>query len=140
MCVSSKSCGADRAFDEHLDGGSSFSFSYRILGMKRKQAMSTGDHSHEDLVFLASLNLSFSGWEKKVEEAVNRHRSGLKIDLYRFSLPERQRMFEGDRSHPRLVALDALTLRYPGHEEDVKEVEEWEQRGNCFRRPSEMFV
>ena len=39
---------------------------------------------------------------------------------------EKQRVFEGDRSHPRLVALDRLsdTLSYPGWEEDVKNYEE----------------
>ena len=31
---------------------------------------------------------------------------------------------EGDRSHPRLVALDSLRLSYPGWEEDVKAYEE----------------
>ena len=41
-------------------------------------------------------------------------------------LNEKQRAFEGDRSHPRLVSLDRLseTLSYPGWAQDVENCEE----------------
>ena len=48
-------------------------------------------------------------------------------------LNEKQRAFEGDRSHPRLVALDRLseTLSYPGWEQDVKNCEETHFQNYC---------
>lgn len=102
-------------------------FDFHIEGMKRRQRMSIGDYRHPNLKFLFSLELTFPGWEEKLEEAVNRHKNGWDIDYFRYSLIERQRVFEGVRVHPRLVALDALTLTlmltYPGWEKDVKEIE-----------------
>ncbi|KAL7553367.1 hypothetical protein ACHAWF_016651 [Thalassiosira exigua] len=115
----------DDAFDQHTrsarDGSGVFRRS--VEKMKRKQCMAVGDYSHENLMFLQSLNLSFPGWIGEVETAVVDHKNGLDIDQYKFSLPERQRIFEGNRSHPRLVALDSLNLTYPGWEEDVNEAE-----------------
>jgi len=91
--------------------------------MKRKQRMSIGDYSHPNLQFLYSLELTFPGWEVKLKAAVNDHRNGWSIDYFRYFLIERQRMFEGVRVHPRLVALDELVLSYPGWRKDVKAVE-----------------
>ncbi|KAL7552641.1 hypothetical protein ACHAWF_015869 [Thalassiosira exigua] len=116
----------DCAFAEHLKVGADDilnSFSRMIASMKRKQSMYLGNHSHENLVFLHSLNLSFPGWEQDVQKAVDHHRSGFNIDYYRFSLVEMERMFQGDRSHPRLVALDSLQLTYKGWKKDVEEAE-----------------
>mmetsp|Transcript_576 Transcript_576/g.1133 ORF Transcript_576/g.1133 Transcript_576/m.1133 type:complete len:436 (+) Transcript_576:96-1403(+) len=100
-----------------------FEFRASVTGMKRRQSMSIGDHSHENLRFLHSLNLSFPGWKKGVEHAVNHHRDGHCVEYYKFTLVEKQRMFKGVRSHPRLVALDSLRLTYPGWLEDTKEAE-----------------
>jgi len=113
-----------------------YQFKRSLEKMKRKQSMSVGDHSHEDLKFLDSLLVSFPGWEEELEQALKDHRNGVNIDYYKFSLPERQRMCEGDRSHPRLVALDALTLTYPGWQEDIetaetKHLSQWEFLIHC---------
>lgn len=36
------------------------------------------------------------------------------------SMHRKQRLFNGDRSHPQVIALDAMKLSYPGWEHDVK--------------------
>lgn len=36
------------------------------------------------------------------------------------SMHRKQRLFNGDRSHPQVIALDAMKLTYPGWEHDVK--------------------
>ena len=114
----------DEAFSIHKSNGEDdSSFNFRMEGMKRKQMMSIGNYSHPNLRFLFSLALTFPGWEDKLEEAIDDHRNGWDIDYFRYSLNERQRMFNGVRSHERLVALDALTLTYPGWQKDVKEIE-----------------
>ena len=48
------------------------------------------------------------------------HREGFDINYYKYALPERQRVFDWDRSHPRLIALDSLGLTYPGWVEDAQ--------------------
>ena len=101
----------------------SHGFKFRVESMIRKQAMSEGDHSHENLRFLDSLELLFPGWELDYEEAVKDHSRGYSIKHHIFALFEKQRMFDGDRSHPRLLALDSLGLTYPGWQDDVKEAE-----------------
>lgn len=99
-------------------------FKTSIVKMKRRQSMHDGDHSHPDLVFLNSLELMFENWEQEFDNAMKAHRNGLSsIGYHKFALQERQRMFEGDRSHPRLVALDMLKLSYPGWEEDANVAE-----------------
>lgn len=103
--------------------------------MKHTQRMSNGDYSHPNLKFLFSLELTFPGWEDKLEEAVNHHKNGWDtriVDYHRYSLAERQRVFEGVRSHERLVALDELVLTYPDWEKDVKEIEKNHLDDNCW--------
>jgi hypothetical protein len=36
------------------------------------------------------------------------------------SMHRKQRLFNGDRSHPQVIALDSMTFSYPGWEHDVK--------------------
>ena len=100
--------------------------------MKRRQSMHDGDHSHPDLVFLYSLELMFESWEQEFENAIEAHRNGFSIGYHMFALQERQRMFEGDRSHPRLVALDTLKLSYPGWEEDANVAEKQHVEDSIF--------
>ena len=110
----------------------SFVFDTHIEGIKRRQRMSNGDYRHPNLRYLFSLALTFPDWEDKLEEAVNHHKNGWDIDYFKYSLLERQRMFEGVRSHERLVALDDLVLTYPDWEKDVKEIEKNHLDDNCW--------
>ena len=101
------------------------SFDYVLREIERKQKISVGDRSDEQLIFLDSLRLSYPGWEKDWQEALRHYTRGYKSSTspIKFSLTEKQRMYNGDRSHPRLVALDSLQLTYPGWEEDAKKYE-----------------
>ena len=101
-------------------------FDYMAKEMERKQKISVGDRSDRDVKFLDSLCLSYPGWEKNWQHALNHYMQGfeLKNSGMRFCLTERQRIHEGDRSHPRLVALDSLQLTYPGWEKDVETFEQ----------------
>jgi len=116
-----------KAEREHLQNRSDYSFDTAFDSITRKQAMHDGDRSHEELVLLDSLNVSYPGWEAEMEEEIEAHRSGLMcISRATYTFAERQRVYDGDRSHPRLCLLDAtaLDLTYLGHEEEVANVEE----------------
>mmetsp|Transcript_26245 Transcript_26245/g.37474 ORF Transcript_26245/g.37474 Transcript_26245/m.37474 type:complete len:429 (+) Transcript_26245:94-1380(+) len=103
-----------------------FMFDIMFNKIKRKQKLSVGDRSDEDVKFLDSMRrrLSYPGWEKDWQRRLDSYIRGHDLtDQDKFSMLEKQRMYEGDRSHPRLVALDALRLTYPGWEKDVKSYE-----------------
>jgi hypothetical protein len=83
-----------------------------------------GDRSHPNLIELDGLNLlSYPGWEKDVKTAEQAHTEGTDIHLGICRLLEAQRVYDGNRSHWRLVTLDSLEISYPGWEEDVKKAE-----------------
>jgi hypothetical protein len=93
---------AERA---HTEFEHDYDFSRCIAQMKRRQAKHEGDRSHEDLQFLDSLRLSYPGWEDDVEDANQDHYMGYGLGSYgKFRLTEKQKMYEGDRSHPRLLS------------------------------------
>ena len=109
---------------QHLDYPQSFDFVLKEI--ERKQKLSVGDRSDEELIFLDSLRLSYPGWEKDWQDALRQYTLGYyqwSDSRIKFSLTEKQRMHNGDRSHPRLVALDSLQLTYPGWEEDATKYE-----------------
>lgn len=109
---------------KHVSYEKGYDFERIVLGMKRKQALYVGDRTHEDVLFLDSLSLTYPGWNDDVGRAIDSHQRGFEIKYDRQRISENQRMFEGDRSHPRLVALDSLNLTYPGWKRDIKDVEE----------------
>jgi hypothetical protein len=86
------------------------------------------DRSHPDLVKLDSLRkagLSYKGWEKDLSDAEDAHEQrSYSADFPKVlrKMKVKQKLHEGDRSHPRLVALDAIVpmLSYPGFEADVE--------------------
>ncbi len=87
-----------------------------------------GDRSHPDLVRLDSLKprLSYPGWYSdfmEAETSLHKILPSFKFDDYMFKLQEKQRMFEGDRSHERLLELDSQRFSYPGWQEDIKYAE-----------------
>jgi hypothetical protein len=115
------------AEEEHLEDHGMFDFDSIITGMQRKQALHVGDRSHGDIQIIDSLSdrVSYLGWREDIKEAMWYHTSGFDIESNKYLIIEKQRMFEGDRSHSRLVALDALLpLTYPGWEKDFKSAEE----------------
>jgi len=106
------------------------SFTQCLKSMQNKQAAFVGDRSHPELVKLDALaqTTTYPGWEEDLKKAEEQHFSsnaiGPGFDRCLHILIEKQHMHIGDRSHPRLVQLDALSLTYPGWEGDVKEAEE----------------
>jgi len=112
----------EEAEKNHLNA---FFFDVRFNQIKRKQKLSVGDRSDKDVKFLDSLRLSYPNWELDWQAQLDSYTRGHDLtDHDKFRLSERQRMYEGDRSHPRLVALDSLGLTYPGWEKDVKDFED----------------
>ncbi len=110
---------------EHLRYGALY-FDHAVNKIARKQKLHDGDRSDAELQLLDSLHLTYPGCKKDRNEVFDYYLQGYDglLDTYRFCLTEKQRMHEGDRSHPRLVALDSLQLSYPGWEEDIKSYEE----------------
>jgi len=74
-----------------------------------------------------ALGLSYRGWQKDVEEAEKNHvRYPALFGDFLSGMRRKQRIAENDRSHPQLVALDALKtsgLSYRGWQKDVEEAE-----------------
>ena len=94
--------------------------------MQREQWMISGDRSHRNLVNLDNLNLCYEGWQEDVAKAENAHiNNPMEFDCRLFEITEKQKMFYGDRSHPRLMILDALDLSYPNWQKDCKKAEEY---------------
>lgn len=84
--------------------------------------------SHPALVRLDAMarTTTYPGWRSDFRMAegaifVSPARPSRDFKMYYHRLVEKQRVHEGDRSHPRVVALDALTLTYPGWETEVVE-------------------
>ncbi|KAL7498896.1 hypothetical protein ACHAWT_008586 [Skeletonema menzelii] len=115
---------------EHKHLHHPFIFDSVLKEIERKQKISIGDRSDEELKVLDSLSLSYPGWKRDWQEAFRGYIQGFSLDYLQiiFCLNEKQRMHNGDRSHPRLVALDTLQLSYPGWEKDVKK---YEKRHTC---------
>jgi hypothetical protein len=95
--------------------------------MQEKQHMYAEYRSIDRLSQLAKLKLSYPGFEEDaqaVEEWNLKHGDTPDDDtsvLFREKLDglkNKQRMFDGDRTHPHIVDLDALKLSYSGWEDD----------------------
>ena len=111
-----------QAEETHLESGfyeshqmDNDSFLNACTKLERRQAMSDGDRSHPWLKKLDSLCLTFSGWETALQKMTERYyiegHDGYLLEHALYTLEERQRVHEGDRSSPRLVALDNLKSR-----------------------------
>jgi len=103
----------------------------RLQGMKNKQQAFDGDRSHPYLKTLDQLivHLTYPQLFQDYRDALHTH-FHYDNDWLRqrclFRLKQRQCLHMGDRSHPRLVELDALrlTLTYPGYERDWEALKE----------------
>jgi hypothetical protein len=103
----------------------------RLQGMLHKNQAFLGDRSHPHLKALDALvgQLNYPDWPQDFQVALQSH-YGQDSDWNRhraiFRLQQRQCIFQGDRSHPRMVELDHLASKstYPGHERDIKQCED----------------
>jgi hypothetical protein len=104
---------------------SNSAFSRMIMGLRGKQQLLDGDRSHPNLQRLDSLKLNYPEWKEDFATAEKDYQCGdYWFGQRLFVLEERQRMFNGHRSHPRLCELDSCFVSYPGWEEDVRKAEE----------------
>ncbi|CAB9515900.1 IAP repeat-containing protein 3 [Seminavis robusta] len=73
--------------------------------------------------------LTYHGWEIDFRDALDAHKErDYSVDFPKAlrKLKVKQKLHEKDRSHPRLVALDAIVVKgltYPGWEADVRQLE-----------------
>lgn len=76
--------------------------------------------------WLADESFTYKEWEEDYKAAEDASKESTVSFQFRNAihrLHEKQRVQDGDRSHPRLVALDQLSLTYPGWEDDVRNAE-----------------
>jgi len=109
------------AEEQHVTSRS-FNFKRKFEGMKRRQKMFENDRSHPHLVELDALEFTYQGFEADILAAEEAH-TGLTFQNFDDKIMEmklRQQLHNGDRSHPRIVALDSLKLSYPNYEEDLE--------------------
>lgn len=99
----------------------------KLQGLVNKSRLYRGDRSHPNIVALDELIFTFPGWEKDYKRTITAHCEEpdrmFEDALHRIT--EKQCIYEDDRSHWRLSALDKLNLTYPGFDEDMAEVEKW---------------
>ena len=96
-----------------------------LASMRRKQAECDGDRSHKDLRELDELKaaLSYNGWRRDADKVEEEHARGWgRASHMLASMRRKQQLHSGDRSHPFIRKLDALTptLSYAGWEEDAR--------------------
>jgi hypothetical protein len=99
----------------------------KLDGLRNKQELFMGNRSHPNIKKLDNLQLSYKGWEEDYQQAISSHTESpaLLFPDAVHCLLERQRVYECDRSHWRLIELDSMKLSYPGWQEDLQIVEEW---------------
>lgn len=91
-----------------------------------------------DLLRLYQLRtaLTYPGWREHFQEAERAYITNPEDleDMHLFQMEERQRIHMGIRSHERLKRLDSLRFTYPGHQLDIRRVEEGHvlHKSGCF--------
>ena len=116
-------------FRYHIDQPDNFDM--WLEKMRKKQRLHDGDRTHPQLValdaFIASSPL-YPGRAADVRDAEFRYHVGQpnSFDSWLERMGKKMRLFSGDRTHPQLVALDAILssgASYPGRAADVTEAE-----------------
>lgn len=97
-----------------------------LESLSRKQDVFVGNRSHPNLVKLDALLVSYPGWQRDFQTAEQKHLADAGKwafnDAYH-GLVQKERLHNGDRSHPCLVALDSLSLTYPDWQSDMNTAE-----------------
>jgi hypothetical protein len=101
-------------------------FEEKLKVMKKKQRMHTNRSRVRFLKDLDSCTFTYPGWrDDKVQaetfycESASSKRAQEKLT----GMQNKQRLFDGDRSHPQIVALDSTTLTYRHWKKDKEEAE-----------------
>jgi hypothetical protein len=90
---------------------------------KQQQLSQQGDRLHANLQKLDSLQLTYPLWDVDFRKAEKDHQNQERFNQRLFLLEEQQRMYLGDRSHPRLLKLDSYSFSFPGWEKEVNSAE-----------------
>jgi len=95
-----------------------------VKTMRRKQKLHQGNRSHPDLVKLDQLKCTYPDWQKD-KAAVERAYTDYPILLSQSveKLIKKQKLHEGNTSHPDLVKLNRIKCTYPGWQKDKTEAE-----------------
>eukprot|EP00980_Cylindrotheca_fusiformis_P031479 scaffold26450_cov206-Cylindrotheca_fusiformis.AAC.1 len=122
-----KDCKDLLAWCRHHPNGAEDVFQDKLQGLHNKSKLYRGDRSHPDIVQMDQIEFTFPGWEKEYKHTIMAHcEEPSRLFPKAFHrIRELQYLYDGNRSHWRLVALDDLQLTYPGCEEDIVEVEKW---------------
>jgi Zinc finger, C3HC4 type (RING finger) len=89
--------------------------------MKRKQAMHSNRSSIPFLQQLDSFSFSYTGWQADKDEAEKFYQTSSSFAPKKLiGMKNKQRLFDDDRSHPEIVALDNTIFTYQGWQEDKK--------------------
>ena len=69
--------------------------------------------------------MSYPGWKIDYRVLKEAREDDLSFNIFLESMKRKQKIFDGDRSHPKIVVLDAIasTLTYQGWKRDVKAAE-----------------
>jgi Zinc finger, C3HC4 type (RING finger) len=116
LLLSSSLCGA---------GGETSLFEQKLHVMKKKQRIHSGNRSRiRFLKHLDSFKFTYPGWRDDKVEAENFYcedASSKRAMAKLTGMKNKQRLFQGDRSHPEILALDSVVFTYSGWQEDKKE-------------------
>lgn len=109
----------DKHFNYPLD------FDNKIESMRSKQKVHDGGRNHSNPCSLDAVVWTYPGWEKDKADAEHTHYNWpILVPDKLESMQKKQRVHDGDRSHPNLVALDAIEWTYPGWHEDKANAED----------------
>jgi hypothetical protein len=108
---------AEQLFTEHP-----FWFDDKLQDMRLKQKIHDGDKVSTTFFDCFDKNWSFPGWE---DDLLAINNSPSLVETMIKEMNRKQNIYQGDRSDPQLLALDALTptLSYPGWSRDRDEAE-----------------
>lgn len=125
LCLTYDDWQRDVVAAEEAHTSKPFMFREKLQEIKEKQKMHQGDRTHPRLMALDSLRLTYNGWQRDFKKAEEYHAKFPELFQGKLSgMKEKQKMFDGDRTHPNLVELDSLTLTYSGWAHDVAKAEE----------------
>lgn len=115
-----------------LDLGS-VSFQTWLCKMKKKQEEFADENNNECTKVLANLSFSYPGWKQDLETAKKYYVEFSALKPFNdkvYAMKNKQRLFEGNRSHPDIAALDSLHFNYEGWVDDKLEAER-RHTGDC---------
>jgi hypothetical protein len=122
-CVS---CGLSSSFLR--SGSETLLFERKLHVMKKKQRMHSGKNRSKVrfLKHLDGFTFTYPGWRDDkagAETLYCENECSKRAQAKLIGMKNKQRLFDGDRSHPQMVALDSATFTYVGWQNDKEHAE-----------------